>query len=114
MTAPSVLRVELLGGFRVLLDGRSAARPPSARQQQLIAFLVLHARNAPIQRQRVAGSLWPESSDAQALLRADTWRPLESIALASGFAGERQFYRVFRQETGFTPGEFRVAGTAGQ
>jgi AraC-like DNA-binding protein len=51
---------------------------------------------------------------AQALLRADTWRPLESIALACGFAGERQFYRVFRQETGFTPGEFRAAGTAGQ
>jgi DNA-binding SARP family transcriptional activator len=67
VAAPSVLRVELLGGFRVLIDGRSVARPPSPRQQQLIAFLVLHARSAPIQRQRVAGSLWPESSDAQAL-----------------------------------------------
>jgi len=62
-----VLLIELLGGFRVLTDGRSAARPPSARQQQLVAFLVLHARSAPIQRQRIAGSLWPESSDAQAL-----------------------------------------------
>jgi AraC-like DNA-binding protein len=51
---------------------------------------------------------------AQALLCADTWRPIESIALACGFAGERQFYRVFRQATGFTPGEFRAAGTAGQ
>jgi AraC-like DNA-binding protein len=51
---------------------------------------------------------------AQALLRADTSRPLESVALACGFAGERQFYRVFRQATGFTPGEFRAAGTAGQ
>ena len=51
---------------------------------------------------------------AQALLRADTSRPLESIALACGFAGGRQFYRVFRQATGFTPGEFRAAGTAGQ
>jgi DNA-binding SARP family transcriptional activator len=62
-----VLRVELLGGFRVLIDGRSTARPLSARQQQLFAFLVLHARTVPIQRQRIAGSLWPESSDAQAL-----------------------------------------------
>jgi len=61
------VRVELLGGFSVLADGRSAALPPGARQQQLIAFLVLHARTAPIPRQRVAGSLWPESSDAQAL-----------------------------------------------
>jgi len=61
------LRVELLGGFRLFVDGRSPARLPSARQQQLIAFLVLHARSAPIQRQRVGGSLWPESSDVQAL-----------------------------------------------
>ena len=67
MAVPTVLRVELLGGFRVLTDGRSAARLPSARQQQLIAFLILHARSVPIQRQRIAGSLWPESSDAQAL-----------------------------------------------
>lgn len=51
---------------------------------------------------------------AQALLRAETSRSLESIALACGFAGERQFYRVFRRETGCTPGEFRAAGTAGQ
>jgi DNA-binding SARP family transcriptional activator len=61
------VRLELLGGFRVLTDGRPAVRLPSARQQQLIAFLVLHGRRAPIQRQRIAGSLWPDSSDAQAL-----------------------------------------------
>ena len=67
MAVSSVLRVELLGGFRVLTGGRSAPHLPSARQQQLIAFLVLHARRAPIPRQRVAGSFWPESSDAQAL-----------------------------------------------
>ena len=28
---------------------------------------MLHARGGPIQRQRIAGSLWPESTDAQAL-----------------------------------------------
>ena len=67
MAAPSLLRIELLGAFRVLTDGHSAARSPSARQQQLIAFLILHAPSAPIQRQRVAGSLWPDSSDGQAL-----------------------------------------------
>jgi len=49
---------------------------------------------------------------AKALLRNDFGRPLESVALACGFAGERQFYRVFRQETGLTPGQFR--GTPGQ
>jgi DNA-binding SARP family transcriptional activator len=51
----------------MLLDGRSPTRLPNARQQQIIAFLVLHARSAPILRQRVGGSLWPESTDDQAL-----------------------------------------------
>jgi DNA-binding SARP family transcriptional activator len=52
-------RVELLGGFRVLTGGR-AVSPPGARQQELVAFLVLHARDAPVPRQRIAGSLWPD------------------------------------------------------
>lgn len=49
---------------------------------------------------------------AKSLLLADPQRPLEAIAGACGFAGERQFYRVFRAETGLTPGRFR--GTSGQ
>jgi len=61
------LRIELLGGFRVFADGNAALRPPNTRQQQIFAFLVLHGRHAPIPRQRIAGSLWPESTDAQAL-----------------------------------------------
>jgi AraC-like DNA-binding protein len=51
---------------------------------------------------------------AQALLRADPSRPLNSVAAACGFAGERQFYRVFRQETGSTPGDYRACDTPGQ
>ena len=81
------LRIELLGGFRLLADGRSPARPPSARQQQLIAFLVLHARGGPIPRQRVGGSLWPDSSDVQALTNLrrelhhlrETWPALDAL-----------------------------------
>ena len=87
MAVPPALRVELLGGFRVLTDGRVSARPPGARQQQLIAFLVLHARSAPVLRQRIAGSLWPESSDAQALTNLrrelhhlrDAWPSLDGL-----------------------------------
>jgi AraC-like DNA-binding protein len=48
---------------------------------------------------------------AQALLRADPSRPLTSVAAACGFAGERQFYRVFRQDTGSTPGDYRACTT---
>jgi DNA-binding SARP family transcriptional activator len=81
------LCIELLGGFRVLENGRSAVRVPSARQQQLIALLVLHARTGPIPRQRVAGSLWPESSDVQALTNLrrelhhlrEAWPRLEAL-----------------------------------
>jgi DNA-binding SARP family transcriptional activator len=81
------LRVELFGGFRVLTEGHVSSRLPSTRQQQLIAFLVLHARNAAIPRQRVAGSLWPESSDTQALTNLrrelhhlrDAWPTLEAL-----------------------------------
>jgi DNA-binding SARP family transcriptional activator len=66
VTLPAV-RVELLGGFRVFIDGRPVPRSPTVRQQQLIAFLLLHGRGTPVPRHRLAGSLWPESSDAQAL-----------------------------------------------
>ncbi len=81
------LRIELLGGFRLFVDGRLSARQPGARQQQLIAFLVLHARDAHVARQRVAGSMWPESTDAQALTNLrrelhhlrDDWPRLEAL-----------------------------------
>jgi DNA-binding SARP family transcriptional activator len=57
------------------------------RQQELVAFLILHARRAPLPRQRIAGSLWPESSDAQALTNLrrelhhlrDAWPGLEAL-----------------------------------
>jgi DNA-binding SARP family transcriptional activator len=86
----SALRIELLGGFRVATEGHAPSRLPSTRQQQLIAFLVLHARNAAIQRQRVAGSLWPESSDTQALTNLrrelhhlkEAWPTLEAFIVA--------------------------------
>jgi DNA-binding SARP family transcriptional activator len=87
VTAASRLRLELLGGFRVRTDSRFAGRAPSARQQELIAFLILHSRRTPIPRHRIAGSLWPESNDAQALTNLrrelhhlrDAWPALEAL-----------------------------------
>jgi DNA-binding SARP family transcriptional activator len=69
------------------MDSRFAGRAPSARQQELFAFLILHARRAPIPRQRIAGSLWPESNDAQALTNLrrelhhlrEAWPALEAL-----------------------------------
>ena len=66
LVAPQ-LCIDLFGGCRVRLDGRAVARVPSARQQQLIAFLVLHARQRSDAASAGRGSLWPESTDVQAL-----------------------------------------------
>jgi DNA-binding SARP family transcriptional activator len=65
-------RLGLLGGFELEVDGDRRHLPLSA--QRVIAFLALQAR--PVQRQFVAGSLWPESSDerANANLRTALWR----------------------------------------
>ncbi len=91
MADPASLRIDLLGGFGLAVEGRPSARAPSTRQQQIVAFLVLHGRGVPIARQRVAGSLWPESTDVQALtnlrrelhhLRED-WPLLEGLVDAA-------------------------------
>ncbi|MEU4415083.1 helix-turn-helix domain-containing protein [Nocardia salmonicida] len=44
---------------------------------------------------------------AQKLLARNRSHPPAAVAYASGFASERHFYRVFQQETGMTPGEYR-------
>ncbi len=44
---------------------------------------------------------------AKTLLIRHRTLPPAAVAFGSGFASERHFYRVFQQETGMTPGEFR-------
>lgn len=44
---------------------------------------------------------------AKALLTGERSPTPAEVAFDSGFASERQFYRVFQQETGMTPGEYR-------
>ena len=67
VSGPSAVRLELLGGFRVVINGRPSTRPLNARQQQLLAYLALNTSSAPVPRQQIAGQLWPDSVDAQAL-----------------------------------------------
>lgn len=59
------LRIDLLGRFRLSVDGVPAREPVSSRGRELLALLVLQG-GARIPRERIASRLWPESSEAQA------------------------------------------------
>ena len=61
-----MLQVSLLGGHAITDDRGGSIQARSSRVVVLIAFLVTHAGSAQA-RQRIAGLLWPESTDAQAL-----------------------------------------------
>jgi DNA-binding SARP family transcriptional activator len=61
-----VLHVSLLGEQAIADDQPGSVRVRSSRAVVLVAFLVAHAGSAQ-PRPRIAGLLWPESTDAQAL-----------------------------------------------
>ena len=60
------MHVSFLGEQAITDDRAGSIRGRSSRVVALVAFLVLHAGSAQA-RQRIAGLLWPESTDAQAL-----------------------------------------------
>ena len=66
-----VTRLDLLGRFALECDSDSIGVPVGV--QRLLAFLALRG---PCNRHNVAGTLWPEVTDAQALasLRTCVWR----------------------------------------
>lgn len=59
------LQIELLGHFFLRYDGEPLARLHQARQQELLAYLVLH-RRAPQARRHLAFLFWPDSTESQA------------------------------------------------
>ncbi len=61
-----VLDIRLFGGLRVACRGQPVAGLGSARQQALIAWLLLHA-DVPQTRRRIAFAFWPDSQERQAL-----------------------------------------------
>lgn len=58
-----MLRVRLFGAFEVSVDGAPVTLT-SSRARSLLAYLALRA--GPQRRERVAGALWPGSTDRQA------------------------------------------------
>jgi DNA-binding SARP family transcriptional activator/tetratricopeptide (TPR) repeat protein len=61
-----VLRMSLLGEQTLIDDRAGSVQVRSSRAVALVAFLAVHA-GSPQSRQRIAGLLWPDSTDAQAL-----------------------------------------------
>lgn len=72
MTNESRREVLVLGGFELRVDGRPVALPTQA--QRVLACLAVCGPDLP--RERLAGRLWPETSQAraQANLRNALWR----------------------------------------
>jgi DNA-binding SARP family transcriptional activator len=82
----SRVRLTLLEGFDLLLDGEPVPLPPSS--QKLVAFLALHDR--PIPRAHVAGTLWWQVREdrARASLRSVLWRLRRSdVAVVESVTG---------------------------
>lgn len=65
------LRLSLLGGWALRRGGESISIAPAG--QRVVALLALHQRQS---RARIAGTLWPETYEGQALasLRSTLWR----------------------------------------
>jgi DNA-binding SARP family transcriptional activator len=74
-----MLEVRLLGQFEVLRDGRRLTIP-TRNAQSLFAYLILNAGKA-IRREKLAGLLWPDSSEenARSNLRHELWRLRKAI-----------------------------------
>ena len=60
-----MLRVRLLGGVDLRLGDDRVPALDSARAESLLAYLLLH-RDGPQQRQHLAFTLWPDSTESQA------------------------------------------------
>ncbi|HLK56982.1 MAG TPA: BTAD domain-containing putative transcriptional regulator, partial [Chthonomonadaceae bacterium] len=62
------LSLRLLGPFQALLDGRPFSLRHSRKEQWLLALLTLR-HNRDVERDWLAGTLWPESQKSRTLLR---------------------------------------------
>jgi DNA-binding SARP family transcriptional activator len=81
--AASRLEVRLLGRFEVKLDGRTVPLP-SRPAQSLFAYLALSPGTAH-RREKLAGLLWPDSSDdnARRNLRQSLWHIRKALSEAA-------------------------------
>ena len=79
------IRLDLLGEFALLVDGRPVDIPPA--EQRLLAYVA--CADAPVSRNAVVGALWPDSDPvrARANLRTCLWRLRRLGPVLIGSAG---------------------------
>ncbi|HVN56314.1 MAG TPA: tetratricopeptide repeat protein [Anaerolineaceae bacterium] len=79
-----MLEIRLLGQFEIVQDGKRV-NIPTRNAQTLFAYLVLNAGRA-YRRERLAGLLWPDSSEenARSNLRHELWRLRKAIGAGNG------------------------------
>jgi predicted ATPase/DNA-binding SARP family transcriptional activator len=65
MVEKPFLEIQLLGGFRLFIQGQETGQGLSVRLEALLAYLLLN-RESPIPRQRLAFLFWPDTSEKQA------------------------------------------------
>lgn len=75
-----MLQVRLLGQFDIRADGKPISIPSRAGQS-LFAYLILNA-STPYRREKLAGLIWPDTSDENARrnLRQELWRIRRALA----------------------------------
>jgi WD40 repeat protein/class 3 adenylate cyclase len=83
-----MLQIRLLGQFDVRVDGKRVTIPTRAGQS-LFAYLVLTA-GAPQRREKLAGMLWPDITEAIARknLRQELWRIRKAISTQQSTEGD--------------------------
>lgn len=98
-----MLQIQLLGSFQLRYNDLSLTTINQARQQSLLAYLLLH-RQAPQQRQHVAFRLWPDSSEAQAKtnLRRELYHLRQLLPQAEQFLAVDNIAIAWRTTARFT------------
>ncbi|QMW22765.1 alpha/beta fold hydrolase [Sandaracinobacteroides saxicola] len=87
------LRIDLIGGLRVLRDGVAVALPPSRRARALLAWLILHER--PQHREHLCELFWDIPDDPRGALRSalSKLRPLVNDVGRQRLVADREAVR---------------------
>ena len=110
--------IGLVGAFSLHLGGRAIR--PARSAQRLLAYLAI--RDIPLLRSHVAGTIWPDATDARAMgnLRSTLWRVRklpgqlvvtsgEDVALAPGVAVDVRVLGALARDLVDRPGEPAVS-----